>query len=270
MAREDIANKFHLEFVSSIDAPGATHLAFNHAIKVYINKPQVVNKWLAGSITPDISASIEEAISSHALTSSELVVREFVPKNTKILSGLKYLIVFFANNNNNYDKNNDNNNNDNSSHVLFKPLLEAESSDQRYATVSVSHLFEFSDGQISLYIDRKEIEDTKDVAVKEKHTHQVNWLKDTLLPKLGKWCASIKTDAEVSCARLATLTLYPNMVSDYSRLYQELKQIYWARFVDKWREETGTEPEKYIHEDISIGIFFFVAQIFFSAQNFFF
>jgi tRNASer (uridine44-2'-O)-methyltransferase len=45
------------------------------------------------------------------------------------------------------------------------------------------------------------------------------------------------------------------MVDDYNRLYQQLKEIYWPQFSNIWFEETNTDPEKFIHEDIAIACY---------------
>ncbi len=118
-------------------------------------------------------------------------------------------------------------------------------------------MFEFSQNKIYIYLDQNSIDQTKSNEEKEKLEFQVKWLTDTLMPKLKSWCMNIKTDDNMTCTPLATLKLYPNMVNDYSVLYQELKNIYWPRFSEKWYEITGTNPEKFIHQDISIATYFF-------------
>lgn len=246
----DLKTKSKLDLAGSIDCPNASALAFEHAIKVYINKPQVVNKWLAGSICLDPITTTTTETRDLAQKTLKTEVREFVPKNNKIFSELKYSVVYCENS------------------VLFNPITKDSDDTKKYPTMSVPHLFEFNptEQKIHLYIDQNRINSTADETIRDKHLFQAKWLMETLLPKLCKWSMNIKTDAEMSCTKLATLTLYPTMVNDYSRLYQELKQIYWTRFADKWREETNTDPEKFIHEDISIAVYFILVWRYFKLE----
>lgn len=230
---------FDLKLVKSIECT-MTSLAFEHAIRVYINKPQVVNKWLAGSINLDAN---DESLDKEILTSTKnkiecaFEIKEFIPKNRKIFTGLKYLVAIGE------------------QMVLFTPI-EKSGSLKKFPSIKLCHLFEYSQGKINIYVDQNCIDQTESVEEKEKLEFQVKWLTDTLLPKLKSWCMNIKTDENMSCTQLATLKLYPNMINDYSTLYQKLKDIYWPRFSVKWHEITGTNPEKFIHEDISIATYF--------------
>ena len=82
----------------------------------------------------------------------------------------------------------------------------------------------------------------------------ISWLHKILLKKIKNWSLNLKPDDDLkNCLRLSTLTLYKNMVNDYYKLYQELKKRYTDELSSiNWQEVTNTNPEKFIHEDISI------------------
>ncbi|CAF0878614.1 unnamed protein product [Brachionus calyciflorus] len=238
---EKIANLvtfFNLELIDSIQIPANDrNIAFDQAIKIYINKPQVVNKWLAGSINIESEfLPINLNISSY-----EIEYKEFLSKNNKIFNNVKYLII---------------NDFTDAKIVLFYPLKDEHiSRESKYASVNFTHMFHYdkNEHKINLYV-------CKDDKLNEKFSLQVKWLTDTLLPKLQNWCLSVDfKDDNFNCAKINTLTLYSTFVNDYNQLYQELKDVYWSKFHAEWFELTNTNPEKYIHEDISIACYFILA-----------
>ncbi len=54
-----LIDHFGLELEHEIDLKKSV-LAFEHAIKIYLNKPQVVNNWLAGSVQVSIDTVPEQ------------------------------------------------------------------------------------------------------------------------------------------------------------------------------------------------------------------
>ena len=253
-----------LEFYSSIELNSQDHqptsLSFQHAIKIYINKPQVVNKWVAGSILlsntdsiPNYNNKIKDLVKNIETLNFNYELREFLSKTNKIFQNLKYLII----------------NDTNFANILFYPILiESSNQDIKYSSVTIIHLFQFDDksNKINLFIDKNNTFKLDD----DKFKLQTNWLKINLLPKLKTWCENVKIDDEFSCSKLNTLTLYPNMIDDYVKLYQHLKSIYYNRFEPIWFELTNTDPEKYIHEDISIASYFILVWKYFKfdVKNF--
>lgn len=244
---------FKLDFATSIDfGDNQEQIAFEHAIKIYINKPQVVNKWLAGSI--NINSSLDEiklddqnkCLKSIIQRSKfDVEVKEFLSKSNKIFKNIKYLIIsdFKLTNS-----------------VIFFPLHSNDTqeldSDAKYASINFVHSFQIdkSERKLKLFVNKSQMDSN------EKFKLQVKWLSDTLLPKLHNWCLNVKAnDDNFNCAKLNTLTLYETMVDDYSKLYQDLKQLYWSRFASGWFSLTNTDPEKYIHEDVSIACYFILA-----------
>jgi tRNASer (uridine44-2'-O)-methyltransferase len=238
----NLINLLDLTQFESIDCD-KNALTFEHSVKIYINKPQVINKWLAGSVLLD-QATNSELLSfnniSQSLFDYDYEFREYLSKSNKVFQNLKYLIV--------YDLRQASQQN---SCILFVPLFNQNSNNDetKYSTISFIHLFEYDHAQkrIKIWIDKKASEFNLE--------SQLNWLSKTLLPKLKNWCLSITTDSEFTCTKSNTLTLYPNMINDYMKLYLELKELYWPRFASIWYEMTSTEPEKFIHEDISIAAY---------------
>ena len=239
----NLIERFDLRLVKSISCP-TNSVAFENAIQIYINKPQVVNKWLAGSVTTKncdtthVDSRFSSLLDNHLFKTD---YREFIPKNSKIFSSLTYLIVA---------------NEANTKHVLFSPLVASSCFEHKYASISLCHLFELTEDGINLYIDETNLNRVTDLVHKKKIEFQINWLADTLLPKLVNWCLSIKVDDQMSSSKLTTLTLYENMINDYICLYQELKEVYWRLFAPDWFELTNTDPEKFIHEDVAIATYF--------------
>jgi tRNASer (uridine44-2'-O)-methyltransferase len=224
-----------LDLVHSIELK-TTLLSFEHAIKIFINKPQVVNKWVAGSTLLNLNEIDRRLWSSFDVKPEQIELRQFLSKSNKIFQDITYLIVDDL---------------EASSSVLFVPILnKVETTTLKYPAVSFAHRFEMntSESKLNLYADRSSVD-----------TAQLTWLTATLLPKLATWSQCIKTDAEFTCAKANTLTLYPNMLEDYVKLYMELKALYWPRFAPIWLAQTNTEPEKFIHEDIAIASYLILA-----------
>jgi hypothetical protein len=111
----------------------------------------------------------------------------------------------------------------------------------KYASVNLCHLIELNQQQKCLNLYTESVESSNNNKI---HLH-IKWLEENLMPKLIQWSLNVKTDEEYSCANATTLTLYADMVNDYVKLYQELKEIYWKRFEKQWLDITGTSPEKF-------------------------
>lgn len=95
--KEDIIRYFELKLVKSIDVE-AENYSFEHSIRVYLNKPQVVNNWLAGSIVIQDNLSendLNEFIPSftHFSSFTILQVRDFLSKSSKIFDDIRYLTM---------------------------------------------------------------------------------------------------------------------------------------------------------------------------------
>jgi tRNASer (uridine44-2'-O)-methyltransferase len=236
----NLEDKFNLRLECSIDC-STNSLAFQHAVKIFLNKPQVVNKWVAGSINTSVALSaIKSKLDLEAHLNANLnlnyELKEFISKSNKIFSNLKYIIVSDAE----YEN------------VLFHPIIE-DHQIKKYSSICFTHLIRYdkAESKLKLFIDADVLSEPN----KKTYELQVKWLSDNLLPKLKNWCLNIKTDPEFTCTKLNTLTLYDDMVNDYTSLYQKLKEIYWHRFNSSWFDETNTSPEKFIHEDISIAAY---------------
>ena len=206
-------------------------VSFQHAIKIFINKPQVLNKWVAGSILCPIEVNpISELLLSHQFNHE---CREFLSKSNKVFKNLKYIIA-----------------NDASFHqVLFYPLLTntddkstKTKTNTKYSSIRLPHLFQYDPRtqRINMFVSKLEEEE------KEDERKQIKWLEMQLLAKLKSWCgSSMKLDDQFSCTQLNTLTFYENMVDDYVKLYQQMKAVYFQRHAGTWLEMTNTDPEKY-------------------------
>jgi len=243
----DLIKILNLSLEKSIKCQ-TTQIAFQHAIKIYINKPQVVNKWVAGSVIDanlkiDSLQSLNESLKTILSSDRCLLfeIREFISKSSKIFENLKYIII--------NDLNHEN--------YLFCPLNLSDV-DKKYSSIRFCHLLQYDSNrqQINLYIGE---ENKLNEETRAKNLLQIKWLTENLMPKLANWCLNVQTNTYVSCAKLNTLTLYDNMVEDYMKLYQRLKEVYYLRFADSWFELTNTCPEKYIHEDISIATYLILA-----------
>ncbi|XP_065054709.1 probable tRNA (uracil-O(2)-)-methyltransferase [Rhopilema esculentum] len=77
----------------------------------------------------------------------------------------------------------------------------------------------------------------------------LDWLKETLLPKLKNWSETFSIDdLATSENKLHSLSLVN--VEEYSRKYNELKTKYAKSLIESWQE--NTDPQKFVFEDISI------------------
>lgn len=232
---QELLRTFKLEFESSFAfSKGPDKIAFEHAVKIYLNKPQVVNKWLAGSINSepiDLDLNLDKS-------KYEFIFKQFLSKSNKIFQNITYLIIFDFK----------------SEHfVLFFPIIDSNNLTAKYASISFVHLIQFDkiENKLKLFVQKTE---------DEKFLLQTHWLVDNLLPKLHNWSLNVNfQDENFHCAKLNTLTLYDSMINDYNLLYQKLKPIYWQKFSPDWFELTNTNPEKFIIEDVSIACYFILA-----------
>jgi SAM-dependent methyltransferase len=221
-------------------------LKFQSAYKIYINKPQVVNKWVSGSVLLDGNRkqSHSEDIVEFVSTLNDkfhVEQREFLSKSNKIFKNVIYSIV------------------SGEKFVLFAPRLNEdrtcsdknEIESNKYSSICFNHLVLFDESEQKLFLFASK----SGVDLNDKFDLQIKWLKTNLINKLLNWSVNIEPDEQFNCAKLTTLTLYNSMVDDYNRLYQQLKEIYWPQFSNIWFEETNTDPEKFIHEDISIACY---------------
>ena len=233
-SHELLIAEFNLELVESIECD-SNSIGFENSIKIYLNKPQVVNKWVAGSILLDLESyktRIQNLITK--FPHQEVEIREFISKSNKIFTNLKYSSIF--------DRVN--------SSLLIIPIMEPNQEPTiKYATINFTHLIRADTHKktLDLYVDKQKA---------DRSSPQIKWLIENLMPKLKNWSLNVNQDLDSNCAKANTLTLYHNMVNDYVNLYQELKTIYWNKFSNIWFSLTNTDPEKYIHEDISIATYF--------------
>jgi tRNASer (uridine44-2'-O)-methyltransferase len=227
--------KMALQLVHSTEL-NTTLLSFQHAIKIFINKPQVVNKWVAGSTPLDsTSIKINDYHTEQAGSNQIIELRTFLTKSNKIFRNITYLIIDSLT--------------PPSNTILFIPIIDnSDNNDLKYPAVSFKHSFQLDTALNKLNIYAEVTND----ATYEQH---LTWLTATLVPKLVTWSACITTDDHFTCANATTLTLYPRMLDEYVPLYLELKSTYWPRFAPIWVNETGTEPDKFIHEDIAIACY---------------
>lgn len=230
---KDLISIFNLNLVKSLCFNlSEQNIAFESAIRIYLNKPQVVNKWLAGSVNIDpINTNIVLEFPS-----LEIQFKEFLSKNNKIFSNVKYAIY------SNFTEHNV---------VLLCPIQENAKS-LKHASINFAHMIHYNEINKTLELYVEIIND-------EKYSLQVKWLTDNLMPKLQNWSRNVNQTDSFECAKLSTLSLYSDMVNDYSKLYQDLKVLYWSKFSKNWEQLTNTNPEKFIHEDISIACYFILA-----------
>lgn len=239
MSMEDLVELFKLESVKRYEELAFSSLqSFEQAVRIYINKPQVVNKWVAGSIELNDVDLVYKSLDLNNIASEShrsIEIREFLSKSNKLFRNLTYLIVREST--------------DSAISFLFVPLIQSNQSDVKYSSVDFAHMFRYhlDEKRLDLFIES------------EQNRAGLVWLENTLLPKLINWSLVVKSDPEFKCARLNTLTLYPTMIDDYMKLYLSMKDTYWTRFEPVWKQLTSTEPEKFIHEDISIACYLILA-----------
>lgn len=242
---DELIGFFHLTLDRSIPIVAGKNYSFEHSIRVYVNKPQVVNNWLAGSITLQDSPSIDELTRHVAFDFyayfSHVEIREFLSKSSKIFDDIRYLVAY------------------NSTTILFYPI-DVESG-KKYPSPSFIHVIEYDESSLKLYIEEKPRGDDSNNKEfnNEAYSRQARWLAHELLPKVNNWSLSIRPDPEFTCAHLNTLRLYDDMINDYWKLYQTMKTTYWSRFAPVWPQLTGTDPEKFIYEDIHIACYLILA-----------
>ena len=204
----DLIKQLNLELIHSIDLE-VSPLSFEHAIKIYINKPQVVNKWLAGSIKLSDDVNLKFLPVKYFSDQFQIESYQFLTKTSKIFRNQKYLTL------------NGLQSNETHKFILILPVLSNEVQEEslKFSSISFASLFNLDTNEKSLRI----------YADKNRDQTQVNWLISTLLPKLKTWSLTVKCDEKFTCTKSSTLTLYPNMLDDYMKLYGELKDIYWVR-----------------------------------------
>jgi tRNASer (uridine44-2'-O)-methyltransferase len=253
-----LIEQLNLNLYSSIKCEIKNTCSFDNSIKVYINKPQVVNKWVAGSVSLDLNTlNLDELnIASYLKKPNdyELLVRKFVAKNEKIHQSVIYLIVL------DYLER----------LVVFKPFVIgigtlSKTSTAKFASASQCHAFKFDENEqaIKLYTENVELNNSLEYSNNTDHEDrivcEIKWLAHVLLNKLKDWCLNIKHDDELTCQKQSTLTLYENMLDDYTKLYTTLKDKYWDRFSVNWQTITNTDPKKFVIEDVSIATYMILA-----------
>lgn len=235
-ARDELIKLLGLELERSIPVSSKSY-SFEHSIRVYLNKPQVVNNWLAGSI------NVNETVSDHQLDQlvpgfkqfyhfSHLQIKRFLSKSTKIFVDIDYLVMMSPR------------------LVLIYPV-NCEPG-KKHPSPSFTHMIEYDDSSnLNLFVAR-------DSGCSD-YLRQKRWLSQELLVKINNWSLSISPDPDFKCANQNTLKLYDGMINDYWGLYQKMKSVYWDRFSPIWKETTGTDPEKFIYEDIHIACYLILA-----------
>ena len=139
---------FNLKLESSISCHIENLNLFENSVKIYINKPQVINKWSAGSVILEdykIYESIEnendKLIINKCLTNPlfEIENREFLAKNLKIFENINYFIL--------YDRN--------LQLFILKPYFITKNIKKKCCACWHTHAFEFdkANKRINLYVD---------------------------------------------------------------------------------------------------------------------
>jgi hypothetical protein len=145
---QDLCGLFNLKLESSINCLIDDLSLFENSVKIYINKPQVINKWSAGSIILEndniyelIENETDKLIIYKCLTNPlfEIENREFLAKNLKIFHNINYFIL--------YERN--------LQIFIFKPYFFDKNNSKKYCACWHSHAFEFDkvNKQINLYVD---------------------------------------------------------------------------------------------------------------------
>ncbi|XP_050302720.1 probable tRNA (uracil-O(2)-)-methyltransferase [Anthonomus grandis grandis] len=78
-------------------------------------------------------------------------------------------------------------------------------------------------------------------------TAQAEWLADKLFTKLLKWVDSDDCDNKRIVPSLSLVK-----ADEYCLTYNRLKELYGTDLVKKWPIKSGTDPQKYVFEDIAI------------------
>jgi hypothetical protein len=89
MISPNLKDLFKLNLNFSVECFSSS-IAFRNAIQIYINKPQVVNKWVAGSI----SLTSDKMFKDTRIDNYQIDYKQFIPKSNKIFSSLNYQIVY--------------------------------------------------------------------------------------------------------------------------------------------------------------------------------
>ncbi|RXG68219.1 putative tRNA (uracil-O(2)-)-methyltransferase [Armadillidium vulgare] len=81
------------------------------------------------------------------------------------------------------------------------------------------------------------------------HNPGLKWLNKILLPSLVKWSKNILEGRGPSSLCLVN-------IQNYNRVYQNLKRKYASHLMEIWSE--STDPQKFIHEDLAIAAYLIV------------
>nr|XP_054749079.1 probable tRNA (uracil-O(2)-)-methyltransferase [Lytechinus pictus] len=117
-------------------------------------------------------------------------------------------------------------------------LLECGNKESKFP----SYKFSFQSNSISLHVD--------EIYKSSQHSTSipsVEWLANTLAPKIVKWASEIRGSDRVEVVK----PLVP--MDRYTELYQEMKQKYGREFVRIWPE--NTDPQKFVYEDVAIATY---------------
>ncbi|XP_030848144.1 probable tRNA (uracil-O(2)-)-methyltransferase [Strongylocentrotus purpuratus] len=117
-------------------------------------------------------------------------------------------------------------------------LLECGSKEAKFP----SYKFSFQCSRISLHVD-----DNYKSAPYSSSIPSIEWLGNTLAPKLTKWASEIVGSGQVVVVK----PLVP--MDRYTELYREMKQKYGTEFVKIWPE--NTDPQKFVYEDVAIATY---------------
>ena len=148
---QDLCVFFNLKLEGSISCPIEDSILFENSVKIYINKPQVVNRWTAGSIILEdencydlIEDDNEKVLINQCLTNPlfEIENREFLAKNLELFQNINYLVL--------YDKN--------LQVFILKPYFMTKTDKKKYCACWHTHAFEFDkiNKCINLYVEKRE------------------------------------------------------------------------------------------------------------------
>lgn len=192
---------------------------FLSAIDIYLYKVHVINKRVT---TVRFETALNRSLQQYSTGRNRIEKRILISKNPRIYHDQEEYVLI-----------------DDLS-IEFRPI-QTSVADRKSCSVQVSsYRFEYLPSQhlLRLTIDTTECD------------KQVVWLRDTLFPKILKWCQSkIVNSIENSTLKFISIELY-------QQEYERLKVKYGKYLTDNWCETT--DPQKHVFEDLGIASYLLV------------